>query len=58
MRGSKNPQAMLTQMANTNPDIKRVMDLVNQNGGNAQQVFYQMAKEKGVDPESILSQLR
>lgn len=58
MQGMRNPQAFLSQMANTNPQLKSVMQLVNSNGGNAKDTFYKMAKEKGVDPESILSQLR
>ena len=46
------------RMMQNNPRMKQVMDYVNANGGDAQAAFYKMAKEKGVDPEEILSQLR
>ena len=49
---------MLNQMMQNNPQYKQVMDYVNQNGGDPQKAFYAMAKEKGVNPEDILNQLR
>ena len=38
--------------------MQQVMDYINQHGGNPEQVFYQLAKERGVDPEQILNQVR
>ena len=58
MQGAKNPQAMLQQMASQNPNMKQVLDLVNQNGGDAQKAFYALAQQKGVNPNDILNQLR
>ena len=49
---------MLQQMVSQNPNMKQVLDLVNQNGGNAQQAFYALAKQKGVNPDDILNSLR
>ena len=40
------------------PEMKTVMNLVQQGGGNAQQLFYQLAQQKGVDPNSILDMLK
>lgn len=37
--------------------IRRAMDYVRENGGDARSAFYQLAREKGVDPESILRSL-
>ena len=34
------------------------MDLVNQNGGDVKKVFYDMAKQKGVNPDDILNILK
>ena len=34
------------------------MQMINSSGKSPKDVFYQLAQEKGVDPESILSQLR
>ena len=58
VRSAGNPQAMLNQLMQTNPQMKQVAELVNQAGGNPKQAFYTLAKQKGVDPEAILSQLR
>jgi len=50
----QNPQAAIRQI----PQLKQAMDFVQQAGGDPQKVFYMLAQQKGVDPESILSQLR
>ena len=34
-----------------NPRLQEAINLVKQNGGNAEQVFYQLAKQKGVNPQ-------
>lgn len=57
-KSMSNSPDMLKQMLSTNPKLKQVMDYVNANGGDAQSAFYKMAKEKGIDPEEVLSQLR
>lgn len=51
-----NPQAAFSQMAQNNPAMQQVMQMCN--GRDPQQVFYDMCKQRGVDPESVLSQLR
>lgn len=51
-----NPQAAFNQMAQNNPAMRQVMQMCN--GRDPQQVFYDMCKQRGVDPESVLSQLR
>ena len=57
-KSARNPQDALNRMMQNNPRMKQVMDYINENGGDAQAAFYKMAKEKGVDPNEILSQLR
>lgn len=52
-----NPMGSLQNMF-SQTQIGQAMDLIRQNGGNAQQAFYNLAKQKGVDPNSILNQLR
>lgn len=42
----------------SNPQLKAVMDMVRNSGMSAKDLFYKMAKEKGVNPEDILKQLR
>lgn len=57
-KSSSDPQGTLMRMMQNNPRMKIVMDFINENGGDAKAAFYKLAKEKGVDPEEILSQLR
>lgn len=57
-RNAKNPQQMITNMANQNPQIKQVMDMVQNSGKSPKDLFYEMAKQKGVDPNQILNMLR
>lgn len=54
----RNPGAMVGQAMMNNPQMKQVMDYVNQNGGDPKTAFYKLAEEMGVDPEEVLKQLR
>ena len=58
LRSAGNPQAMLQNMMSSNPQMKQVMDLVNQSGGDPREAFYNLAKQKGVNPEEILNLLK
>lgn len=52
-----NPALALQQMAGNNPQIQQALQLVQQSGGNAQAAFEKLAREKGMDPQQILSML-
>lgn len=56
MKSAKNPQAMLNQMASQNPQMKTILDMVQ--GRNPKQVFLDACREKGKDPNDILSMLQ
>lgn len=58
IRAAGNPQAALTQMMGNNPQMAQVMQIVQQNGGDAKAAFYKMAEQKGVNPEEIISQVK
>lgn len=58
IRGAQNPQTMLNQMMTSNPNAKQVMDLINQAGGDPRKAFYQLAKQKGVNPDDIMNMLK
>lgn len=58
IRNSPNPNAAMQQMASSNPAIQNVMNYIQMTGGDAKTAFYNMAAQKGVDPESILRFLR
>ena len=48
--------AQINSMLQQNPKLNQVMNVVR-NGGNPKQLFFEMARQKGVDPQSILSKL-
>ena len=58
VKNAGNPQAMLNQMAQNNPHVKQIMDIVSQNGGDPKKAFYQMAEQKGINPDEILNMLK
>ena len=45
-------------MMKNSPQIGDIMKYLNKNGGDPKRAFYDMAKDKGENPEDILSQLR
>lgn len=51
----KNPHTILSQMANTNPDLASVLQA---SGGDYKKAFYSMAEKKGVDPDSVINELK
>ena len=58
VRNSRNPQMMLMQLAQSNPQMKQAIEYIGQNGGNAKEAFYALAKQKGVNPDMILNMFR
>ena len=55
---SQNPQMAMQNLIQNNPGMKQAIDYVNANGGNPKDAFYKLAKEKGIDPDSILNSLK
>ena len=58
VRSAGNPQAMLGQLLQNNPQMRQAMNLVQQYGGDAQKAFYALAQQRGVNPDEILSMLQ
>ena len=58
VRNAGNPQAMMQQVLGNNPQYQQVMQLVQQNGGDAKAAFYSMANQLGINPDDILSALK
>ena len=50
--------SMLLSFAGNNPQVKNILQEIKESGMTAEELFYKKAKEQGVDPESILKQLR
>jgi hypothetical protein len=51
---SKNPTQLFYNIAKNNPNMKPALDLL-QNGYSPQQVFEQMCKQRGLNPQDVLS---
>ena len=58
VRGAQNPQAMLQTLAQSNPQLRQVMDVVQQSGNDPQRAFYALCEQKGINPNTILDALR
>ena len=57
-RNAGNPQALLQQMLQQNPAMSQAMQYVQQMGGDPKAVAEQLARERGVDINAIMSALR
>lgn len=53
-----NPQALLNFLIQNNPQYSSIIDLINQHGGDAKAAFYDLAAQKGTDPNVVLNYLR
>ena len=58
VRSAGNPQAMVQNMAQNNPQMKQAIDFIKQNGNAPKRAFYALAQQKGVDPDEILRTLQ
>ena len=57
-RTVQNPQLMMNQMLQKNPMYSQLQQIIQQNGGDPKQAFYNLCSQMGVDPDQILSQLK
>ena len=55
---SGNPNQMLEQLGKQNPQFNQVLQMCNGKGQSAEQLFYSMCKQQGIDPQAVLNQLR
>ena len=58
IKGANNPQAMFDQMMKQNPNINNVLENVKKYGNNPKEIYYNLAREKGVDPDEFLKQFQ
>lgn len=52
-QAAQNPALMLQQLTAQNPILSQIRQM-----GNPQQAFYSLCQQRGVDPQSILSQFQ
>ena len=57
VKAASNPQAMISQIMQNNPNFKTVQEIGQKYNGNFKQAFYDTAKEMGVDPDEFLKDL-
>ena len=58
VKNSGNPSAAISSMAQSNPDVKNTIEMINgQYGGDAKAAFMAKAKSMGIDPNVIINQL-
>lgn len=53
-----NPNQAMADMINSNPRLLQLFTAIKNNGGSPQELFYEMAKLKGVNPDDILNELK
>lgn len=58
IRSAGNPQQMLQSVAQSNPQVQQVLSMVQSSRMSPKDLFYQMAQQKGVDPDQILNMLK
>lgn len=51
-----NPNMILQQLIQNNPQLSNIAQMCQ--GKNPQQVFYSLCQQRGIDPNTILSQLQ
>lgn len=54
---ASDPQSLINDLAQSDPQVQQTMNLVRQYG-DAKTAFYAIAKERGINPDEILGQLR
>jgi hypothetical protein len=47
----------INNLLQSNPNLKSIMNMVKK-GANHKQMFFELAKQKGIDPNTILSQIK
>lgn len=58
IKNSINPQQTFNELLSSNPEMQEGQQLVNKYGnGDPKAAFFALAKEKGIDPSAIMSQL-
>lgn len=54
----QNPQQAIQQLASQNPQIQQILQMQQQSGMSFENLFKSMCQQQGVDPNSIINQLR
>ena len=55
VKSAQNPMAMVQNMAAQNPQVQQAIRMA---GGDPRAAFYNLAQQKGVNPDDVLNMLR
>lgn len=58
LKNANNPQALLLQMAQNNPQMAQVLEVVKKYNNNPMEALTDIAKKNGYDPQAIIELLR
>lgn len=58
IKSASNPQAMLNQMLQNNPNYKKIQELGQQYNGDYEKAFRDTAKTMGVDPDEFINNFK
>ena len=56
LMNSRNPRALFTQMARTNPQLRPIAQALQQ-GANPQQIFNNMCQQRGINPQEFINNI-
>ena len=57
-KGQANPQALIQQMVMRNPQAAQMLNQMQSSGQSPKDMVISMLKQRGIDPEQIMKQLR
>ena len=58
VRAARDPQAMLSQLAMSNQQLRQVLDIVQKHGGDPMTALRREAEAAGISPEEIMGLLK
>lgn len=58
IKGKNNPNQMLQMLAQQNPQVSQIMNMLNGSHMSPKQLFMQAAQQRGIDPNTIINQLK
>ena len=58
IKGKNNPNQMLQMLAQQNPQVSQIMNMLNGSHMSPKQLFMQTAHQRGIDPNTIINQLK
>lgn len=57
IKGKNNPNQMLQMLAQQNPQVSQIMNMLNGSHMSPKQLFMQTAQQRGIDPNTIQRQI-